>query len=144
MRTIGIDPDLKKSGVCGINEKGEILYLQSLCIVELIDLIQSNPGANFAIEDILKNKATYSRGRHSASVNMNIAQKVGMVKGAASIIIELIEHYTGKPPMLVPAGVGKQLKTDAKLFKKITGYEGQTNEDKRDAYCIALWAQNQL
>jgi hypothetical protein len=62
-----------------------------------------------------------------------------MVKGAATLIEDLITGITGNSPILAPVGLGKQFKNDAKLFKELTGYQGSTNEDKRDAYAIARW-----
>jgi hypothetical protein len=62
-----------------------------------------------------------------------------MVKAAATLIAELIEYETGRKVILAPTGLGKQFKNDAKLFKEVTGYQGSTNEDKRDAYAIAHW-----
>lgn len=135
---IGIDPDLKKSGICMLDKKGDIFLLLEWSIAELTMFLADNKKLNYVIEDVLKNKATYNRGVN-AKANTRISQNVGMVKGAASLIIELIEHHTGKPPMLAPAGVGKQLKNNANLFKNVTGYQGRTNEDKRDAYAVAMW-----
>jgi len=76
-------------------------------------------------------------------VQSRIAQNVGMVKAAATIIQDYIEHHGGKV-ILVPPGIGKQTKNNAKLFAELTGYTGRTNEDTRDAYWIAKYAYNQV
>jgi Holliday junction resolvasome RuvABC endonuclease subunit len=137
---IAIDPDLKKSGVCILNDDGEINFLLSMSICELLRIITVYEDATFALEDVNKVKTIYARNRRdNAAVGLKIAQSVGMVKGAATLIEDLITGITGNSPILAPVGLGKQFKNDAKLFKELTGYQGSTNEDKRDAYAIARW-----
>jgi Holliday junction resolvasome RuvABC endonuclease subunit len=137
---IAIDPDLKKSGVCILNDDGEINFLLSMSICELLRIITVYEDATFALEDVNKVKTIYARNRRdNAAVGLKIAQSVGMVKGAATLIEDLITGITGNNPILAPVGLGKQFKNDAKLFKELTGYQGSTNEDKRDAYAIARW-----
>ena len=132
-----IDPDMRKSGVCQLNDKGEILSLESMSIIEIIEHVQHYPNDDYVIEDVNKIKAMYARGRNTS--NTRIAQNVGMCKGAGTIIIDIISHYATSKPTLAPVGLGKQFKNNAALFKQVTGYEKQTNEDKRDAYAIAHW-----
>ena len=137
---IAIDPDLKKSGVCILDNNGEIATLESMSICDLLDLINVFDNATFALEDVNKVKTIYARNRRdNAAVGLKIAQSVGMVKGAATLIEDLITGITGNSPILALVGLGKQFKNDAKLFKELTGYQGSTNEDKRDAYAIARW-----
>ena len=137
---IAIDPDLKKSGVCMLDNNGEIVFLESITIYYLLSLINKNQEVIFALEDVNKVKTIYARNRRdNAAVGLKIAQSVGMVKGAATLIEDLITGITGNSPILAPVGLGKQFKNDAKLFKELTGYKGTTNEDKRDAYAIARW-----
>jgi Holliday junction resolvasome RuvABC endonuclease subunit len=137
---IAIDPDLKKSGVCILNDDGEINFLLSMSICELLRIITVYEDATFALEDVNKVKTIYARNRRdNAAVGLKIAQSVGMVKGAATLIEDLITGITGNSPILAPVGLGKQFKNDAKLFKELTGYQGSTNEDKRDAYALARW-----
>jgi Holliday junction resolvasome RuvABC endonuclease subunit len=137
---IAIDPDLKKSGVCILDNNGEIVGLHSMSICNLLELINVHTNATYALEDVNKVKTIYARNRRdNAAVGLKIAQSVGMVKGAAALIEDLITGITGNSPILAPVGLGKQFKNDAKLFKELTGYQGTTNEDKRDAYAIARW-----
>ena len=138
---IAIDPDLRKSGVCAMNDCGVLFTLQSLTIAELLELVKELPPSTlYAIEDVNKIKAIYQRNqRENVNVGLKIAQSVGMVKATATLIAELIEYETGRKVILAPTGLGKQFKNDAKLFKELTGYQGTTNEDKRDAYAIANW-----
>ena len=142
---IAIDPDMRKSGVCMLDAMGQIELIESMNINELIKLVQENKTALYAIEDVNKNAATYPRhlpGKNRMqreNIMKSIAQKVGMCKGSATIIEDIIAHITGRRPILAPVGLGKQVKNNAVLFKEITGYKKQTNEDKRDAWAIAQW-----
>lgn len=139
MIVIGIDPDLVKSGVC-ILKNGKIISLESKTFTQLINLIKNcTSDTTIAIENVEKNKTTFPRNTNQA-VMKTIAQKVGMVKATARHIEEIVKDYTGKKAIKVPPGVGKATKKDAKLFNKLTGYTGRTNEDVRDAYWIADYA----
>ena len=136
---LSIDPDLRKSGVCILDAMGRISSLDSLTIVQLLQLVDDLPSDTiYAIEDVTKNKKVYGRNLKEYE-KVAKAQSVGMVKAAGTLIAELIESKTGKPIILAPTGLGKQFKNDSALFKEITGYSRQTNEDKRDAYAIANW-----
>ena len=136
MVVLGIDPDVEKSGVCVI-DNGEITLLRSMRISELLETLNDlRIDAIVAIEDVEQRKTTFRRQNMNAGQMQKIAQNVGMVKGAARQLNVLIRHL-GYDPRLVPVGVGKQVKKDAELFKKLTGYQGGTNEDTRDAWAIA-------
>jgi len=140
MKIIAIDPDMRKSGVCILDELGQIEFLESCNINELIRVIKHNKDALFAIEDVSKIGAIYQKNRHANNaVGLKIAQSVGMCKASATIIEDIIQGITGKRPILAPVGLGKQVKKDSYLFKQITGYLKPTNEDKRDAWAIAQW-----
>lgn len=144
MIIVGIDPDLKKSGVC-VLVNGEISRLESLTLFELMDeVVILNACSNdviYAIEDVNKNKAVYSR-KTSKQAMLKIAQNVGQVKAACTLIQEMIKRITGNDCLLVPPGVGRQVKNNPELFAKLTGYEKRTNEDKRDSWAIAKYIEN--
>lgn len=139
---IGIDPDMKKPGVCFLNDDANIHELCSMTFYDLIKTIERNKDAEYVIEDVNKIGAIYQHNRRAnASVGSRIAQNVGMVKASGTIICDLITEYTGNPPKLAPVGLGRQVKKNAKLFKELTGWQRETNEDMRDAYCVAIWYQ---
>ena len=142
INVIGIDPDLKKCGVVEYSDSGFIIeaYKKYTTAMILEDVpVWINKCYVFAIEDVNAIKTMYAKNRRgSKAVQSKIAQNVGMVKAAGTIIIDYIEHHGGKV-ILVPPGIGKQTKKDAKLFNQITGYTGRTNEDIRDAYWIAKY-----
>lgn len=133
---IGIDPDLQKNGVA-IMENGQYKEIISLSFPELLELIfesKNDTGVLFVVEDVNKNKPTYFRGKMNQAVSNNISQKVGMVKAVGQKIIEMLE-FNNVPYELCPPlkGTLKKCKEDAKLFTRLTGWQGRTNADKRDA-----------
>lgn len=145
IKVIGIDPDMRKIGLCSMSD-GVIDVLVSENVSDFLDYVRYAVDVNtwFAIEDVNKVKTIYAKNRRSnVAVQARIAQNVGMVKAAGTILIDYIEHHGGEV-ILVPPGIGKQTKKDAKLFAELTGYTGRTNEDTRDAYWIAKYAYNKL
>lgn len=145
IKIIGIDPDMRKCGVCAYHG-GEIELLMSEDVSQILHSIPNcvKGGEIFAIENVNAIKTIYGKNRKGGqAVQSRIAQNVGMVKAAATIIQDYIEHHGGKV-ILVPPGIGKQTKKNAKLFAELTGYTGRTNEDTRDAYWIAKYAYNQV
>lgn len=143
---IGIDPDMRKSGVAYIAKDGSIIDMESLGVADIIAMARAfGDRAIFAIEDVNKHGTIYKHNRKGgAAVQSRIAQNVGMVKAAGSMIAELIGDATGRPPIMAPLGIGKQVKRSAKLFNQYTGWQGKSNEDTRDAACIGRWVAAQL
>lgn len=145
IKIIGIDPDMRKCGVCATVD-GEIDVIMSDDTAALLDAIRYAISEDtwFALENVNAIKTIYAKNRKGGqAVQSRIAQNVGMVKAAATIIQDYIEHHGGKV-ILVPPGIGKQTKNNAKLFAELTGYTGRTNEDTRDAYWMAKYAYNQV
>ena len=145
IKIIGIDPDMRKCGVC-VYHDGEIEMLVSEDVSQILHSIPDciDKGEIFALENVNAIKTIYAKNRKGGqAVQSRIAQNVGMVKAAGTIIQDYIEHHGGKV-ILVPPGIGKQTKNNAKLFAELTGYTGRTNEDTRDAYWIAKYAYNQV
>lgn len=148
IRVIGIDPDSKKSGFAIVDIDGEILELESMSandIFKFINSLDSQFEYVFAVEDINKHSTIYQSNRRGGfGKQAHIAQSVGKAKGAEMIITDLIKDAIGKPPVKAPLGIGKQVKRNAKLFKELTGWQGRTNEDTRDAACIARWVASEI
>lgn len=143
IKVIGIDPDMRKPGICFFDEVGfEFAAWDTCCLLEEVALFADSHV--FAIEDVNAINTIYARNRKgNQAVQSRIAQNVGMVKAAGTILVDYIEHHGGKV-ILVPPGIGKHTKKNAKLFAQLTGYTGRTNEDTRDAYWIAHYAYNKL
>lgn len=146
MKIIGIDPDIEKPGVCVIDEGGMILSLESVPVASLIydfcvgHAVVGCKDKIIAIEDVSKKKATFhKKGVANHAANTRVSNSIGMVQGAHRIIKE-VAIRCGYTVIDAPAGVGKQVKNNPALFKKLSGYNGRTNEDVRDAWAIAKWA----
>ncbi|MGB3724878.1 MAG: hypothetical protein WA981_03855 [Glaciecola sp.] len=147
IKVIGIDPDMRNPGIVkcadGVFDFIEKTKYSTSMIIEDVPLWVSY-GYIFAIEDVNAVKTIYAKNRRgNQAVQSRIAQNVGMVRAAGTILTDYIEHHGGQV-ILVPPGIGKQTKKDAKLFAELTGYTGRTNEDTRDAYWIAKYAYNKL
>lgn len=140
MIQIGIDPDIEKPGVA-IIEDGKYTAVTSMTMPDLFDLIASHRGKTavvFHVEDVNTDSATYYRDKSTArnkqAVQNTISQRVGMVKGAAMTICHVIEHYDCRLMMVKPKSrAHKTAKHEADYFKRITGWQGRTNQDSRDA-----------
>jgi hypothetical protein len=145
MKYIGIDPDLHKNGMA-IIENGEFTRLTVIsfpCLCELFESHVMDPEVLFFIEDVNKHKPTFYRGKMSPSVMNNISQKVGMVKGVGTKIIEMLQHYHCNYVLVAPIkGLLKKTKDDRLLFEKLTGWKGKSNADNRDAAMLIYKYRN--
>ncbi|WP_010323643.1 hypothetical protein [Marinobacterium stanieri] len=149
---IGIDPDLVKSGV-GIVRNGKLEELHALNIVDLQGLIKEGVGigAHFVVEDVESMKPTFPRhlkaqGKESRERQMQkISQNVGQVKAVARIVCQCLDALGASYTLVKPlGGTAKAAKRNAELFKKMTGWEGRSNEDTRDAAMLALSVTRRL
>lgn len=149
VRIIGIDPDLTASGVALV-EGNKIIMLDKVSLPELLVWVNKNRWiANGEIiirmEDPNLIKPTFPRAmpkaRNKQAVMNNISQKVGQVKAVATIIMQLLEHagHQVKPVRPLQGAMKHLAKRDAKYFNQITGWDGRSNEDQRDAALIALF-----
>lgn len=139
---IGIDPDLKKSGVALVDD-GEVKELRSLSAVDLVLYCRERwikDNAVVKMEDPNFNKPVFKRAGVSPLAMLKIAQNVGQVKAAATLLAEFIMS-NGVPVEMVPPLMGypKAAKNNSELFKQMTNWNGSSNEDQRDAALIALY-----
>lgn len=140
-RVVGIDPDLVKSGVA-IWLGRDLMELKALTLLDLFTWVQSADaeGVLFVLEDVEANKLVFRRKGQNTRQMQRIAQNVGQVKATARQIRQVLDQV-GADYILVPPlkGAMKQPKKNADLFKKMTGWQGSSNEDKRDAAMLALY-----
>jgi hypothetical protein len=144
MKIIGIDPDMRNPGTCELHD-GVIFDIGSMTTAYLLASIPWYIANDyvFAVENVNEVKGIYTRNQKGGeAVKAKIAQNVGMVKAAGTILIDYIEHSGGKV-ILAPVGVGRQVKNNPKLFAQLSGHKKRTNEDCRDAWAIAKWAESQ-
>lgn len=141
---IAIDPDINKCGVCEMNQDGEIIKLYTLKPIALFKFLGTLDGVTIAVEDVEQVRAIYTKNqRQNQAIANRIAQNVGMVKAAGRLIIDAAEE-NNLTVIKAPAGVGRQVKNNAKLFNEIFNWSGRSNADTRDAAAIARYALNKI
>lgn len=138
LRVIGIDPDLRKSGVAVV-VSGRIEALYSLDFFQLQNLIDGEMQAVFLVEDVESNLPVFNR-RLTVRQNLKVAQDVGRVKGVARLIFEYLIRCNRQYLRVKPLkGHLKKCKTDASRFQQLTGWKHSSNGDQRDAALLALY-----
>lgn len=144
MLIVGIDPDTKKHGVAVLKD-GIIQQLYTLGNKSLIELLIELSGQNqlrIKLEDINAFKPVIHRPGQSRNQMMKIAQNIGAVKYAAELLVQELTEAGFSVEMVLPlqgARCGKRYKSDA--FNRLTGWNGKSNADNRDAAMIALYGQ---
>ena len=140
---IGVDPDLTGSGVA-VMVNGEITSLHTMPFFDLLDFIDNHQQAIFSVENVNANKALYAtHNGKGARVREKIAQNVGQVKAVGRLIAEYLDRNKCVYELVTPLkGLPKQAKTDATLFNKLTGWEGRSNADNRDAAMLLFRYMN--
>lgn len=143
MIVVGIDPDIRKSGVA-LAIDGKLAELHSLPFVEVLPYIMSIglPGSLLVkIENPGAVSAMWSqRNKMSLAAKMSVAQDVGRVMAVAELLQQVIENAGHQVKMVKPLhGPVKRAKDDAEYFNRLTGWAGRSNQDKRDAALIALY-----
>ena len=138
---IGIDPDLKKSGVAIIDNDG-IEKMLSLPFFDLTEFIKANQGNEFILENVVANKPTFTRPGANQAVMKRISQNVGQVKAVQLLLVEFFERENIPVTLVNPLrGSIKKAKTNAEYFNRITGWQGRSNADQRDAALLALYGR---
>lgn len=124
---VGIDPGTK-TGLSIYNKtKGELTAVESGTLIEMYHLLESlDPSSilKVRIEDARKRKWFGNRSNAKA-------QGAGSIKRDSKLWEEICEYLELPYEMVHPIKGGTKL--DADIFKKITGWQGQTNEHKRDS-----------
>lgn len=137
---VGIDPDIKKSGIAIINNNE--LQITNLSFFELFDFLRENRPELIILEAGWLNKKSnwhkgfYKNGKfvsNSGFVNEKISNKTGG------------NHETGRKiqEMFVYLGLNFELKkpdskkVDTLFFEKLTGFK-RSNQDNRDATMLII------
>lgn len=144
---IGIDPDMTASGVALVHGSN-IIELHSMTLPVLIEYVvdaHQTKGAVVLLEDVSAAKTTFKRSGTNAAAMRKIAQNVGMVKATAEIIREMLISKGVEVRMVKPlrGPVKRQAKANHVYFCKLTGWQGKSNQDKRDAALLALYGKAQ-
>lgn len=136
MIKIGIDPDCNKSGVA-VKSHFNSIFLYNLSFFDLFINLKDYSTSNTTvyIEAGWLNKSNWHIIQNgSAAINSQIGQRTGANHETGKKIVEMCE-YLGLPYKLVKP---TRKKVDAKLFQKLTGYIGRTNQEQRDAAMLII------
>ena len=133
---IGIDPDLKKSGVATL---GDSLVLKTMTFAETVDLFRSQQDQikKVVIEAGWLNKKANFRSTHSKRVDEQISKRVGENHATGKLLVEMAKSFNLNVVEVRPT----RAKKNAEEFKRITGWQGRTNQEQRDAGML-IWGMN--
>jgi hypothetical protein len=144
MLVVGIDPDTQKHGVAVVKD-GIIQQLYTLgnkSLIELLNDLARQYQLRIKLEDINAFKPVIQGPGQSRNQMMKIAQNIGAVKYAAELLVQELSAAGFTVEMVLPlqgARSGKRYNADA--FNRLTGWQGKSNADNRDAAMIALYGQ---
>lgn len=142
--TVGIDPDLIKSGV-GVAVGNKLIALDSVsfpALIEYLEMVGPKENIKINLENPDAIKPLFGeKAKNSRAVREKICQDVGKCKAAGILIGELLTYHGYDVKLIAPltGPLKMQAKKDYMYFNKITGWKGRTNSDQRDAGLIALW-----
>lgn len=132
---IGIDPDLEKSGVAIL---GQSLELKNLTFSETVELFRTHQDEikKVVVEAGWQNKKSNTHGRigQSKIVGERIAKNVGENHATGKLLVEMARSL-GLPVVEVKP---TRTKLKAEDFNRITGWQGRTNQEQRDAGML-IW-----
>lgn len=137
MMIVGIDPDTQAHGVA-IFQNGELTRLEQWPLMELMAWVQSvqsikyADGLIFSIENVLANGFVYARNvQSSGAANAKVAKNIGQCQQSQTELMRMLD-YLGVPYVLHNPAKSNWAKNRA-MFEKVTGWNIQSNEDKRSA-----------
>jgi len=133
---VGIDPDIDKIGVACLVDG--LLIINTMDFVSLIDFIrhQRSDITDVYVEAGWLNK----KASWHAAKNMNIAANIGMKVGQNQAVGKLIVQSIRAAGLNVIEVKPTSKKLDADQFKRLTKYQGRTNQETRDA-AMLIWGR---
>ncbi|MFA2923390.1 hypothetical protein [Acinetobacter pittii] len=132
---IGIDPDLEKSGVA--IRSATQLVLKNLAFHEVITLFDTNRDLinKVVIEAGWLNTKSNFRNIQSRQVAERTAKNVGENHATGKLLVQMAESKCIPVLLIKPT----RTKLDSANFNRVTGWQGRTNQEQRDA-CMLIWA----
>jgi hypothetical protein len=134
---IGIDPDVDKSGVCVFFRKEREMKLYNLTFFELFDILKTftDTPTKVVVEAGWLNKSNWHlKNEDSKRVAAAKGKNTGENHETGRKIVEMCEYLQLDYQLIRPT----KHKTDAGLFKQITGYTKRTNPEQRDAAMLVF------
>ena len=144
---VGIDPDVKKSGLAFYNN-GNLVELKNLDLMEFYYLCENiaehgdynNP--TFIIEDGNLISGLYNRNKKgNAAVQHKISEYIGANKQRATDLIQIAKSFGIKVIAKKPRKGNWSDKKE--MFEKVTGWKGRSNPETRSAAFFAYFYATQ-
>jgi len=138
---IGIDPDVKKSGYCLIEQNPfDKPVIRKLTTLNFWDLIEEVSAINAYRDESQTSLIVFleagwmnkTKNYHGAS-NKAIAGRIGANVGENHAIGKLIAEFLERSEITFKLVRPVSSKWSADLFRKITRFERRTNQEERDA-----------
>ena len=133
---IGIDPDLEKSGVAVLKDGS--LRLDNMRFYNLTQYLKVNKDQikKVVIEAGWMNKKSnlHSRIGQSKRAGERIAKNVGENHATGKLLVEMAESLGLAVVLVRPT----KTKKNSEEFNRITGWQGRTNQEQRDAGML-IW-----
>lgn len=133
---IGIDPDLEKSGVAVLKDGS--LRLDNMRFYDLTQYFEVNKDQikKVVIEAGWMNKKSNLHGRigQSKRAGERIAKNVGENHATGKLLVEMAESLGLAVVLVRPT----KTKKNSEEFNRITGWQGRTNQEQRDAGML-IW-----
>ena len=130
---IGIDPDLEKSAVAVL---GQSLELKNITFPETVELFRTHQDEikKVVIEAGWLNKKSNFRFGHSKTAGEKIAKNVGENHATGKLLAEMVKECGLAVGLVKPT----RTKLKAEDFNRITGWQGRTNQEQRDAAMLLI------
>jgi len=131
MTYMGIDPDCDKSGVAFYDTDLKRIYsLHNWDLVSLLHWLESYSCTRVYVSAGWLNRSNFhhARGMTLAKV-AQIGERVGANHEVGRQIVKACKHYGIEVVEVRPT----MAKLDAAAFKRLTGWQGRTNQEQRDA-----------
>ena len=129
---IGIDPDVEKSGFAIWVKKEKLLSLANLSFFEIferLNMLKENNKVLVVIEAGWLNKGNW----HIAGAKSRVSAKIGSHTGANHQVGKQLDEMCEFLDIEYQLSKPTKSKVKADKFKMITGYQGRTNPEVRDA-----------
>ena len=129
---LGIDPGSNTGLATYIG--GKLVHLDTIAPVEIAARIELARPTRVVFEDsrLLSHTWTTIKSRPAA---LKMARNVGEVDALCKLIVAVCEQFSIPAHGISPKAKGAKM--DAKAFKRLTGWDGPSNEHTRDAAAIA-------
>ena len=131
MIIIGIDPGVKTGVAFWDTKKKELLKVESGSLIAIYEMILSDMELHFPANDCFIRIEDARKRKWFGKNSKSKMQGAGSVKRDTKIWQEICEYYEWPYQMIHP--IKGATKWDSDKFQRVTGWQGRTNQNARDA-----------